>query len=975
MFLKRIEMQGFKSFADKIVVNFDDPVTGIVGPNGCGKSNISDAIRWVLGEQSVKSMRGSTMTDVIFNGSEARKKVNLAQVTLVFNNDRKVLNSEFEEIEVTRRLYRDTKESEYLINKTACRLRDIHDLVLDTGLGRDSLSIISQGTISLFAEAKPSERRLIFEEAAGVAKYKKRKIESISKLERTKENIDRMQDIVDEISKQVNSLKRAAKKAEEYKEQKERLESIEISFLCKEIKELEEYIERENAQYQMLMSESVQFDKIIQESDTSIQSNKKTLFELDQEIQVLQERVMRIFNDISQLESRKIEIEERRKYTIEVGNTQEKIKELGYALSDAKSEYEKRLERFETLKAESDILLTKGQEYTYKLGEIKEKEQQLEYKDNSLKQEQGVLEHRLSRPYEGNNGIQSVLRNKVNLFGVHNIVEELLVPEEGYEVGISTALAASTNHVVVESDKAAVNAINFLKKNMSGRATFIPLTACVNHYINEDAHVIASSVQGYLGSASDFVSCDEEYEILRDHLLGNVLLVETIEQANILANRLNKQFKIVTLDGDVIHRGGIMSGGKAKTSTQNIHILKRKQAEIMDAITINQQQLVEIQNRRNEFEVLIRDNNDLVMQTRIQIAQIEPMIEVKKAKYDRAKQEYEEINPNAPEIGEEEVGDDVIVRLNEALMEKDEINSRLSIAREKQYELTQVVQEDEQKLREFNRKHKEYQDSIHKLDINKTKYETQIENALNRLSSEYQMTFEYALENVYDGELELNKEEILRLRNNLVSLGNVNLEAPEQYVEAKDRYEFINTQLDDLIESRNKLLNVIEEMDSIMVTQFKEMFDKINSELTQVFSILFGGGKARLILEDPEDLLNTGIDIDVQPPGKSVQNIRLFSGGEKSLIAISVLFAILKARHVPLCIFDEVEAALDQANVERLANYIKNYKEDTQFIIITHRPGTMAQADVLYGVTMPTKGVSSILRVKLEEATKMKEAN
>lgn len=972
MFLKKIEMQGFKSFADKVVINFQDEVTGIVGPNGCGKSNISDAIRWVLGEQSSKSLRGTSMTDVIFNGSENRKKVNLAEVTLVFNNERKALNSDYEEVEVTRRLFRDTRESEYLINKVPCRLRDIHDLVLDTGLGRDSLSIISQGTISYFAEAKPIERRVIFEDAAGVSKYKKRKIESINKLERTKENMDRMQDIVDEITRQVNSLKRAAKKAEIYVEKRDLLKSIEVSVLCKDITDLNGMIKEGQAKVFELQAQLASLETNVGVYDHELEEKRNEIFKLDQEVSKGQETMMKYIHEVGVLETRRIETDERRKYAMEVGDKKAKAKELKAMLNDAKIEFDDRKKRHQELNAAVEILVQSNFERNQELADKTVRVSSLSSGLNTLKNRLDVLEHRISRPFEGQQGVQAIMDNKASLHGVHDAIGNIFTPHDSYETAITTALAGSIMHIVTTSDKDAVNAINFLKNNRSGRATFIPMSVVRPRSVQNDALTVSDSVKGYLGVASDFVDNDETYADLRDSLLGNVLIVETIENANTLAKRLNHAYKIVTLDGDVIHRGGVMSGGRSKGNNQSMLTLRKDKEDLEKEVLLKQDNLVLEQNKLNALQTSLREASDELMGRRISLAQIEPVLDAKRARYENLKQEFEDLNPEELDLDVSE--DDGVSELNALLMKRDELGSTLSLLRERRNNLSHDVKRKEASFREDRSELNALTSSLHGLDLELTKQQTRVENNLERLSSVYQMTYEYAYENVYNEEAAKNSSEVLQLRGEIANLGNVNLEAPEEYKEAQERYDFLSAQLDELVAARDKLLAVIDEMDEIMIVQFKEMFEKINDELNEVFTKLFGGGKARLILEDENDLLNTGIDIDVQPPGKSVQNIRLFSGGEKSLIAISVLFAILKARHVPLCIFDEVEAALDQANVERLANYIKNFADNTQFILITHRPGTMAQCDVLYGVTMPTKGVSNMLRVKLEEAVELREA-
>ena len=972
MFLKKIEMQGFKSFADKVVINFDDPVTGVVGPNGCGKSNISDAIRWVLGEQSVKQMRGTSMTDVIFNGSETRKKVNIAQVSLVFNNTNKVLNSDYEEVEVTRKLYRDTRESEYMINKVPCRLRDIHDLVMDTGLGRDSLSIISQGSISYFAEARPQDRRVIFEEAAGVAKYKRRKIESIRKLERTQENIERMQDIVDEIHKQVRPLKRAAEKALVYTEKKEALEKIEVSVLVAEIDQLNRTIKENNQKAYSYEANSAEYETRIGVLEHELEQKRLEEFQLDQSIMKGQEELMQLGREIGTLETRKVEIDEKRKYTMEVGNVEEKAKQMYVKVQEAKIEFDERAKRHSELKAETEFLMKSSHNLQDKLNETRQNKSFIENQKHQLMDRLNILKHRLNRPFEQNQGVQTIMNNKDNLYGIHDVVANLLISNAEYDLAISTSLAGANMHIVTSDSQAAVNGINFLKKNRSGRATFIPLEVLKERNVHPDALLVCEHAQGFLGLASDFVENDSVYDVLRDNLLGNIILVDSIENANVLSKRLNYRYRLVTLEGDVIHTGGRMSGGANTNANLSSAAIKLEIENIETQINRFDIQLDEVELKNNELNQQYRKENDLLMQKRIAFAQVEPLLDVKRAQYERLQAEYDDLNIDHQ--GEVDIVDEVITRLNNALMKRDEISSNISLTRERRYNLSNELQKQEQAIREYRRNLSDVTKELNELKLQNTRFETQSDFALNRLSTEYQMTYEYALENIFDITKQDQKDEVLKLRAEIQKLGNVNLDAPQEYEETKERYDFLSHQLTDLVDSREKILSIISELDEIMEVQFKEMFDKINSELQDVFAKLFNGGKARLILEDPDDILNTGVDIDVQPPGKSVQNIRLFSGGEKSLIAISVLFAIIKARTVPLCIFDEVEAALDQVNVERLANYIQELSEDdTQFILITHRPGTMAKCDVLYGVTMPTEGVSSLLSVKLDEAIELRE--
>lgn len=974
MFLKRIEMQGFKSFADRTVIEFDHPVTGVVGPNGCGKSNISDAIRWVLGEQSVKSLRGDKMTDVIFAGSENRKPMSMAEVTLVFDNSNRKLNDDRDEIEITRRLYNvdDNQESEYLINRRNVRLKDVVELILDSGLAKDSLSMISQGNISSFAEAKPYDRRAIFEDAAGVAKYKKRKIESLAKLDRTKENLERTFDILNELERQVSPLKRQAKKAEIYREKKKRLQEIEIAVLVDDIKALNNQKQENQKNLFDLESSLAMHQTTIQVNENNNAQNRSDLRDYDRLINSLQDQLMNCLNEIKILETRKIEIDERRKYAIEMGSSKEKIEELKSMLDNAKFEYEDRLNRYNALNNDMELLNKNLEEISLSLADAALSKEEKQNLSNRLKNRIEILENLLKDPFasSSHSGIKAIMDNKDAFNGVMGVVGQELLPKEKYEYAISAALANSTYNIVVKNEEAAKNAITFLKKNESGRATFLPITVLKNHEIKYEDEIVCKNTKGYLGIAGDFITCDEEYDIVADALLNNIIVVDNLDNANILAGLLKYNYKIVTLEGDVVHKGGSISGGKVKNETSIVTAQSELDRCKADFVSIDADN--ELANK--SYESLLNKKNKLdseMTEKRISIAQLEPLIEVKRAKYESLKSDYEMIATN--EESNESFEDEIVKELSKFYSSKDELSTSLKVKRDERQKLAQEIDRKDQQLRQMRRSTDEDNQAIIKVTAEKAAIDTKLENNLNRLASEYQMTFEYAVKNI---NVELSggeKEEVLQLRQDIQDLGNVNMAAPEEFDEINERYEFLKRNYDDLIASRDKILDAIDEMDQIMKVQFKETFDAINAELNNTFKVLFGGGKAKLVLEDENDILNTGIDIDVQPPGKSVKSIRLFSGGEKTLIAMCVLFTILKVKPTPLIVFDEVEAALDQANVERFAKYVKEFSQNSQFIIITHRPGTMEQCDVLYGITMQNRGVSQLLKVKLVDAIEMAE--
>ncbi|MDI9540609.1 MAG: AAA family ATPase [Bacillota bacterium] len=966
MFLKQIILQGFKSFGNRTVIEFDSEYTGIVGPNGCGKSNIIDAIKWVLGEQSAKSMRGSSMSDVVFAGAEGKRAVSMAEVSLVFNNSKRQLNSDFAEIEITRRLYKNTNESEYLINNTTCRLRDIVDLVLDTGLGKDSLSIISQGTVQAFAEAKPIERRALFEEAAGVAKYKKRKIESLKKLSKTQDNIDRLNDILQELEKQVSPLKRQAIKAEEFTVKKEQLTKIEVAVIVHEIENQINDLETIEQQLFDLNYQETSTRATIQILENASNDLKDEINTIDLDVHKLQTDLLNSLNEIQLLEKRKFEVDEKRRYIRETGTTKAKVEETLKALNDATVELKDRIQRTTTIEAAIELLEKEVVDLDNQLSETRNKLNQTNNTFNYLNNRKSVLESLIKTPFEKETGVKLIINNKNVLEGIHDVISNLFVADEGYQQMVSVALASSLYHIITKDEKSARNAIDFLKKNKAGSATFLPLNVLKPRYVNREHLFVAENTAGFVGLASDFVNCDEIYDVVILSLLGNVLVTEDLKTATSLAKRLNYQYKIITIDGDVVYRGGTMRGGYNK-KVESPLTYQNQLAEIITKEAESKLEIEKYNSDLNKFNKLKEEAQQKIISQKVSLASLKGVVEIKKEKYEKLKEEYDRIKPDS-DIDETTYQDELVTSLNSAYVKKDEITNTIQNKRERRLSANSELQRKYSQLRQVRNELLDVSRHANDLNIEKAKLLVTRDNHFERLARDYQMTYEYASAQKYDVDIESAKEEVLVLRREISELGNINLDAPKDYEEVNKRYTFMNSQLNDLTEAKNQLLTAINEMDEVMTFQFKDMFDRINGSLNEVFTVLFGGGRARLILEDPDDILNTGIDIDVQPPGKSVQNIRLFSGGEKSLIAICVLFAILKARPVPLCIFDEVEASLDQGNVDRFARYIHKFTNQTQFIVITHRPGTMTECDVLYGITMQKQGVSNVIKVKLKEA-------
>lgn len=967
MFLKRIELQGFKSFADKTVIQFDQDITGIVGPNGCGKSNVNDAIRWVLGEQSVKSLRsGTNMSDIIFSGSEYRKPVNMARVTLVFDNSTRVFDSDFDEIEITRQILRANNEASYFINKTPCRLKDINDLVMDTGLGKDSLSIITQGNISSFADAKPEDRRSLFEEAAGVAKYKKRKKVSLSKLEQTKENLDRLQDILDELERQIGPLEKQAKKAEKYISLREKLSKIEISVLVEDIDQYNEKINQINKELFDIQAMHTSENAELLKQETRLENIRKEMYALDKQINELQGKYTKAMEENYQLERRKIEQDEKRKYMLKVADKKARQKEIQAMLEEARFEYQDRHQRL--MQAQQDLNNRRNivNDLKTKISKARYESDQANNILTQLQNRRQVLENMMKQPFAHQQGVRSVMQAKNSLSGVYGVVSELLIAHTDKALAVNAALGGSIYQIITKNEADARNAISFLKRNRSGRATFLPLSVCRPRKMNEQVITIASTSPGFLGFASECVDCKEIFDPVKERLLGNVIVVDTLQNANETAKRLRYAYKIVTLDGDIVHTGGSMTGGVTKN--QSTPVTMRQELDTINSKIEGQK--IKANSCLNETDILtqkLQKENDAIVTLQIELAKLENIYATKKAKYDSILAEYQELGVDIEENAEL-AQDDLVVQMSKMHAVLDSLSLEIQSLRQSRFDKGNDAEQLENQIRLVRREMNSKQSQIHNYEMEIVKVKTQLENALNRLSTDYEMTYEYALTKKEDVEIESAKEEVIQLRQAISRLGNVNLDAPNEYKDVKERFDFMTSQKEDLEKASQQILAAIDEMDQTMISQFTEMFNKINAELDGVFKAMFGGGRASLSMVDPDDVLNTGIDIDVQPPGKMVKNIQTFSGGEKALIAISVLFAILKARTMPLCIFDEVEAALDQANVERFARYLSHYRGQSQFIAVTHRPGTMEQCDTLYGVTMQKDGVSKVLKVQLKDA-------
>ena len=1179
MYLKSIEVHGFKSFANKIVFDFHNGITGIVGPNGSGKSNVGDAVRWVLGEQRVKQLRGSNMQDVIFSGTESRKPQGYAFVAITLDNADKQLPVDYEEVTVARRLYR-SGESEYLINGTVCRLKDVQEMFYDTGIGKEGYSIIGQGQIDKILSTKPEEARELFDEATGIVKYKKRKKSAEKKLEEEKQNLLRVNDILTELEKQLGPLKRQSETAKEYLKKRDALKTYDVNLFLMEMerirqaqKDLEEKtlivqndFEDSKKAYENCKLEYEHIEKEIEGLNEGIEAKKTLLTEnalqkkqYEGQIAVLKAQNHSALSNDKHLKSRKEvilrETEEkegqkedflREKYKLDMQlsdmkevlaeaedhleNVQQRIFDLNHSIEYCKNEiiqllnekastkgkiqrYDTMLEQVQIRKAEvsSKILGIKTEENENATGLAEAKkvfeevnavirgysdqktaiEQEIEGHVKSLKELNHLLEvgqsayHReasrleslknLTERYDGyGNSIRKVMEQKKSRSGILGVVADLIKVEKNYEIAIETALGGSIQNIVTDNEQTAKSMIGYLKANKLGRATFLPLTTIKGNNIFNKENVLKET--GVIGVAHTLVRTEEKFSVLAQYLLGRTLVVDHIDNAIALQKKYDQSLRIVTLEGESLNPGGSMTGGAFKN---NSNLLGRRR-EIEELELSVKQLSSELEERKGQVEdtkakrAACYDTLDEVSEKLSREFVKQNTAKMQLNLYEQKKQEFEEsltklrselkelevqiqeITANRKEIADELKGSDIrekanemsIARYQEELAEYQEkevdckaeveelhlqnasfqqkkefvqenirrIEEELQRLKDEETSLDETIEHSasDAKLREEGiaelqtqmealngvsenaekeksalidkkeellTKNKDFFDKreqlsgrindldkeLYRLGAQKEKLEESGENFINYMWEEYELTHHEAepMRDETFGDRQELKRSISKIKEEIKQLGNVNMNAIEDYKEVSERYEFMNKQRNDLVEAEQLLQNIISELDDGMKKQFAEMFAKIQVEFDKAFKELFGGGKGTLELIDPENILETGVRIISQPPGKKLQNMMQLSGGEKALTAIALLFAIQNLKPSPFCLLDEIEAALDDSNVGRFANYLHKLTKNTQFIVITHRRGTMAAADRLYGITMQEKGVSALVSVNL----------
>lgn len=978
MYLKKIVAQGFKSFADKTTIELNNGIIGIVGPNGSGKSNVVDAVRWVLGEQSVKSLRGDgNMTDVIFSGSKSRNSSNVASVTLIFDNSDSYLSLPYTEVSIKRRVYKDGT-NEYYLNNEKCRLKDVVNILLDSGIAKESFNIISQGKIEEIIASKPNERRVVFEEAAGVLKYKRRKEESLRKLEKTHSNMQRVNDIISELEIQVEPLKEQKEKAIEYGMLKDELSNIEIALVANDITNINYKYQDKKEIVEKLNNELIELSNKNRGNDVTIEQNRVEITKLENKIKEKQNELLNVTAEVEKINGQKQIILERKKYQVDDIKLHNNILELKENLLKIDTEINSVNNEIKLFNEELSQCNSKLMEEENILKQIKEQKNNIQilltnklkennYNQNKIETLKQNIENNGTLPYS----VRNILSNP-KLKGIHNVIGNLIDTNDKYKKAISVSLGSASSTIVADNENSIKEAINYLKNNNIGRATFFPLNIIKSRTIDSETKLLIDG-EKVISTADKLIKYDLKYKNIIENQFGNVIVCNNLDSANELSKKINHKYKIVTLDGELLHVGGAITGGNDSRQNNIISI----KYEYEQAIKNEEK----IENEIKDFEVEINNIDEKIKISEEKIylinkekINIESKISDKKNKNSDLLLRKDSVNleikgtnnllNNSLDKEEEEILNSYYNTLNK----KSDIENELNILSNKKEDLNDQVQQYEHLLKRENSIYNQKSNELKEAEIEVNRMDVKLDNLLNLLNETYNMTYEKAT-SLYKLELdsESARSKVGTLKKKLKDLGEVNLAAPSEYEKVSTRYEFLISQREDLVKAENTLLEIIKEMDSVMKNEFINTFNIINKNFTETFKELFKGGTAELKLTDESDLLETGIEIVASPPGKKLTSISLLSGGEKTFTAISLLFAILKSRPVPFCILDEVEAALDEVNVDSFGQYINGLKNKTQFILITHKKKTMEYVDLLYGITMQESGVSKLVSVKLEE--------
>lgn len=974
MYLKQIVATGFKSFADKTVIDFNEGMTGIVGPNGSGKSNVVDAVRWVLGEQSVKSLRGDgSMTDVIFSGSKLRNPASYASVELIFNNTDHYFHVDYSEVSIKRTVYR-TGENEYFINDEKCRLKDIVNLVIDNGIGRDAFNIISQGNVQEILSSKSEDRRIIFDEAAGVSKYKKRKLEALKKLEKTNNNITRVNDIILELEQQLSPLYEQSLKATKYIDAKKELQQIEIALIKTDINTINKEYQDAKNRIEILNNEITSFLSQNSTIVSQIEKEKLEHHKLNEHIYALQKELLEITTNVERLSGEKKMAHEREKYNSEdmkvqtnIVHLKESILRLTHDIHVLELEVKKELAKKDDIQNELNQVRSKIKKSKDSELGFAQDYRSLQQLDMNLKHQIHSLEISIEENSAMPSAVKMVLSNpKLN---IKHVLGKLIESKDEYIRAIDIALGYNANFMVVNHENEVKGAIEYLKNNRLGRATFLPLNVIKPKTLDQEILHLIKTHPSFIDVASNLVTYDKKYENVILNHLGQTIVVKDIDGANEIAKLIHYRAKIVSLDGELIHVGGSITGGVQKNASSIIGEKNRLEALLKEEQQ-TKNKLESLDGKRNQNFEDLKKLEEKEKEIIFELLKIEEIVSNKNNIIGQKRYEQEDIEKelNALENKDLNAMDSILEAYYKELERKNQLEHTIQIQISKNDQMNKQIEELEKSVKYNNSDLYQKQNQLKDLEIKQGKMDVKLDSLLNTLNEEYMMTFEKAnseYELMY--EVEEARTKVYNLKAILRELGNVNIDSIEDYKKVKTRYEFLNDQRNDLFKALNTINEVIKEMDLIMTESFEKTFKLIQVEFSQVFKHLFGGGEASLKLTSPENILETGVDIIALPPGKKLQHISLLSGGEKALTAIALLFAILKVRPVPFCILDEVEAALDENNVLGFSKYVTKLKELTQFIVITHKKKTMEYMDTLYGITMQESGISKLVSVRLED--------
>ncbi len=1001
MYLKALEIQGFKSFADKTRLTFEKDITAIVGPNGSGKSNISDAILWVMGEQRSKALRGTKMEDVIFGGTEKRGALGYAQVTLIIDNSAHIFDFDSSEIMLSRRYYR-SGESEYYINKEAVRLKDINSLLMDTGLGRDGYSIIGQGRIAEIVSTKSTDRREVFEEAAGISRFRYRKEEAERKLEKTEDNLLRVNDKIEELEIQVEPLRKQSEIAKRYLRLRDELRVQEISAWMATLDKIHDNSAAVNAEFEQVKAELEKAKYELSALYASSDSISERMRDKDVESEQARERLSAVEAQASDCEARIAVIEANIKSSIEsmermladLKEQESRTGEISARIGDGRArigELEEQLKELVEKESENANVLTgcrmKLQSRENALGEISDRLTKLQIDARSMDGRINMLSE-MEKDFEGfSKAVKTVMREKSrgNLRGIHAPVANLIRADDECALAIETALGAAAQNIVVDSQRDGSAAIELLKRQDGGRATFLPIDTIRSSVMTN----APERDPGFVGVAYDLVKFDEKYDRIIANLLGRTVIAEALPDAVRMSRNSGNSLRIVTLDGQLINAGGSMTGGssargtgvlsraneleklrkqreKLRESEKEYSVRAEKAKSDLAAVKYQLDMALEdqtaIKTRISSLQAESRATENSVSQLQALLDSLTGDSEARRSAVDAHRRRIEDFEAQKAEK------EAVLAEINaKSAGIRDEI-SKISAGK---LELESRRTRNDKETQQRNADIVELERRSGRIEQKKLASEMEEKQILDKLWDNYELSHSdaEALRQPVENLSKLNKS-IAEKRREISSLGNPNLGSIEEFERVNTRYEFLTGQRDDVEKAKKELLGIISDITDEMTALFRGRFKEIDSAFRQTFLELFGGGKAALVLEDENDVLNCGIEIKVQPPGKALSTLSLLSGGEMAFVAIALYFAILKVRPTPFCVMDEIEAALDEANVGRYASYMRRMSDKTQFLVITHRRGTMEEADMLYGVTMQEKGVSSVIALDLESAQK-----